>query len=260
MKYNKEHDNVAQTYEKIRPSYPKMLIKDLFEACEISSTDTLLEIGAGTGKATRQIAKSGNSIDCIELGSNLASILEEKCKAFPNVNVEVQSFEKWVPSQGKTYDVVYSAQAFHWIDENIKYKKCHQLLKDQGSLALFWYQPLEAQGVLAKNIKNIFLKHIPHYYDDQVDTVTPAENIQIRHHEIAESGLFTNIQTFQYLVKNQLSAAAYIDALKSYSKFVKQDNRVQKAIISEIITQIENTGDGYVQSDLQYYMFTARKI
>ena len=37
--------------------------------------------------------------------------------------------------------MIYSAQAFHWIDKDIKYKKCYELLKDKGYLVLFWYNP-----------------------------------------------------------------------------------------------------------------------
>lgn len=39
--------------------------------------------------------------------------------------------------------MIYSAQAFHWLDKNIKYKKCHELLKDNGYLVLFWYAPYD---------------------------------------------------------------------------------------------------------------------
>lgn len=106
----------------------------------------------------------------------MAEILKDKCSGYPNVTIDIASFEEWKCKTRKCeenrkceedqkcdeerkcdkdrtfnkepkydeeskYDMIYSAQAFHWINKDIKYQKCYNLLKDRGYLVLFWYKP-----------------------------------------------------------------------------------------------------------------------
>lgn len=67
----------------------------------------------------------------------MAEILKGKCTKYSNALVDVVPFEEWNCTDNEKYDMIYSAQAFHWIDKKVKYKKCHELLKDNGYLVLF---------------------------------------------------------------------------------------------------------------------------
>lgn len=75
---HKEHgarnpwDEVARTYDEARPSYPDQLIEDIIEKARLSPYDRLLEIGAGTGKATIMFVERGFRVHCIEPGPNPA--------------------------------------------------------------------------------------------------------------------------------------------------------------------------------------------
>ena len=59
------YKGIAGIYEEIRPSYPQKLIKDVINKANLKLSDTLLEIGAGTGKATIQFAEKGFKIDAV---------------------------------------------------------------------------------------------------------------------------------------------------------------------------------------------------
>jgi trans-aconitate methyltransferase len=61
----------------------------------------------------------------------MAEILRDKCADYSNVTIDVASFEEWKCNEDLKFDLIYSAQAFHWIDKNIKYKKCYELLIDK---------------------------------------------------------------------------------------------------------------------------------
>lgn len=71
----------------------------------------------------------------------MAEILRNKCSDCSNVTIDVASSEDWIYTEDQKYDMIYSAQAFHWINKDIKYQKCYELLKDNGYLVLFWYNP-----------------------------------------------------------------------------------------------------------------------
>lgn len=87
MKRNESFDKMASLYDKIRPSYPEQLIEDIISKAQITSIARLLEIGAGTGKATVQFAEKGITIDCIEMGESLAEVLKFNCEGYLNVKV-----------------------------------------------------------------------------------------------------------------------------------------------------------------------------
>ena len=80
-------DEVAWAYEEARPSYPNQLIEDIIAGALLAPGDSLLEIGAGTGKATVQLAEKGFWIHCVEPGQNLADILIKKCGCRGRVEV-----------------------------------------------------------------------------------------------------------------------------------------------------------------------------
>lgn len=83
----------------------------------------------------------------------MAEILKGKCTKYSNVLVDVVPFEEWNCTDNEKYDMIYSAQAFHWIDKKVKYKKCHELLKDNGYHVLFWYNPYDDKLSVTKEIE-----------------------------------------------------------------------------------------------------------
>ena len=52
-------DEVADLYERARPGYPGQLVDDVVTLSGIEPTGRILEIGAGTGKATTAFASRG---------------------------------------------------------------------------------------------------------------------------------------------------------------------------------------------------------
>jgi SAM-dependent methyltransferase len=142
-------------------------IQDIIKKANLSPKDRLLEIGPGTGKATVQFAKEGFRVHGVESGEDMAAILKEKCLVYPKVSVDITPFEDWHCPDGVRYDLIFSAQSFHWIDKNIKYRKCHELLKDNGHLVLFWYNPcddkLPATKEIEEKINKIIEKYISNY-------------------------------------------------------------------------------------------------
>ncbi len=77
------YKGIAEIYDEIRPSYPEKLIEDIISKTDLSLNNRILEIGAGTGKATVQFAKKGFAINAIELGEDMAAILKDKCTSYP---------------------------------------------------------------------------------------------------------------------------------------------------------------------------------
>ena len=73
-------NEVGDQYDRYRPGYPEPLFEDLLSLSGISLTDRVLEIGCGTGQATRPLAQRGFAMSCLEPGSHTASIARASLK------------------------------------------------------------------------------------------------------------------------------------------------------------------------------------
>lgn len=128
-------DTEALLYDEARPTYPKELFDSLVEESGIDSGSQILEIGPGTGQATLPLAKLGCTITAVELGPQLGKVFESKFRGYPNVKLVASAFED-VNLGSNSFDLVYGATAFHWIEHEVRYKKSHQILKPAGYLAI----------------------------------------------------------------------------------------------------------------------------
>jgi len=265
------YKGIAEIYDEVRPSYPEELIQDVISKTNLKLKDMLLDIGAGTGKATIQFAEEGFSVHAIELGEDMAEILKEKCVNYPNVSVNVVSFEDWNCPQNQQFDIIYSAQAFHWLDINVKYKKCHELLKDNGYLVLFWYSPcivkLPITIELEKEIGKIVEKYTCTYSLNMEKPERRAHdgvsNEDIRKAEIDASGLFELVEKVEYTQETRNNAKQYLKAMKSVPAFASKLDILEDKIIEDMDNKIEeviNNYGGYVSVLFNFTLYITKKI
>jgi SAM-dependent methyltransferase len=128
-------DQEAQLYNEIRPRYPEALFETMIDVTALSPRAKLVEIGPGTGQATRPLARRGYQITAIELGAALADVARHQLRLYPNVRVVTGAFEE-IAIPADTFDLVFAATAFHWIRPELRYVKPHHILKATGHLAI----------------------------------------------------------------------------------------------------------------------------
>jgi 2-polyprenyl-3-methyl-5-hydroxy-6-metoxy-1,4-benzoquinol methylase len=95
---NRERANsfggAARSYDTHRPRYPDQLVDDLLG----SGARRVLDVGAGTGIASRQLAERGADVLAVEPDTRMAAIAQEK-----GIPVEIATFERWEPV-GRRFD------------------------------------------------------------------------------------------------------------------------------------------------------------
>ena len=75
MKSIEPYQGIANIYDEIRPSYPMELIEDIVSLTGINHRSHLLEVGAGTGKATLIFAEKKFKVIAIEPCEDMAKVL-----------------------------------------------------------------------------------------------------------------------------------------------------------------------------------------
>jgi len=126
-------DAVPDIYDRIRPGYPAAMFEDLFAL--LPAQPNVLEVGAGTGKATRDLLDFGATVHAVEIGPAMAAKLREVVRS-NNLTVTVGDFEE-VPNAGNSgYDCVFSATAYHWIAPAAQLDRPAELLKPGGVVAI----------------------------------------------------------------------------------------------------------------------------
>lgn len=131
------NDNVSpEDFDKWRSRYPDELFADIIEHSKLGIGKTALEIGPGTGQATEPIVKTGCSYLAIELGEIFTEDMKKKFGSYGNFNIVNADFETYNFGNNK-FDLVYSAATIQWIPEEIAFPKIYNILKSNGTLAMF---------------------------------------------------------------------------------------------------------------------------
>ena len=125
----------AELYDRVRPSYPDELMADLAAITGIDERSQVLEVGCGTGQATRSLAALAGSIVAVEPGEALAALARRRLSDFSNVAVETSPFETWEPG-GRTFDALVAASSWHWVDPSVGWRRAHDVLRPGGWMAV----------------------------------------------------------------------------------------------------------------------------
>ena len=94
----------------------------------------MLDLAAGTGKLTRQLAALGARVVAVEPLDEMRAHLEA---AVPGARALAGRAED-IPLPDGSVDAVTVAQAFHWFDAPRALGEIHRVLRPAGTLALIW--------------------------------------------------------------------------------------------------------------------------
>jgi SAM-dependent methyltransferase len=120
--------SVARLYDRARPTYPAELVDALLS----DGARRVLDVGCGTGIAGALFAARGCEVTGVEVDARMAAVARTKGLA-----VEVASFEDW-DDRGRRFELLISAQAWHWIEPRPGVAKAAAVLSAGGRIACFW--------------------------------------------------------------------------------------------------------------------------
>jgi hypothetical protein len=217
-------NNNSQVYNEIRPGYPNEIYEIISEYRAFDKNSNILEIGAGNGIASQEIYNKWQSkLTLIEPGNNLCKILYGKFNDNKNIEIVNTLFEKY---QNKIlYDGIISATAFHWLELETKYKKSHELLKDDGLLILYWNNYSIESNEMNNDIQKIYTKNGSQMAGGKSIYEKQMEKIDNRKKEIEESKYFEIVEHKIIQWIKGYNSEGYIKLLNTFpdhSKYEKE--------------------------------------
>jgi SAM-dependent methyltransferase len=254
-------NTAVELYHSRRPGYPPELFAKLIADTHLPKYAELLEIGPGTGQATRPFAERGYHITAVELGAELAAKARELRAGYPNVDIITSAFED-VKLSSERYDLVYSATAFHWIKPEVKFTKPYQLLKPGGYLAIIHTEHVsdEAGDAFFHACKPLYQKYRD--TDKPINTrgdFKPPTLADLRPPETIDEALFSLESFTVFPMTISYTSQEYIDLLATYSPQLAMPETKRRAFLAGIKALIDKDFGGRMTKHYGMTLTIARK-
>lgn len=233
---------IIEDYAAARPGYPDALFRDIITFSTLPEHARILEIGAGPGQATGFFTRQGYDVTALEISGAQVAYLEQKFAAYPNLRCVCAPFETF-EAEEESFDLVFSATAFHWIDPEIGYPKAYRLLKTNGVLALFWHMSslIEPSTEREIGVRDIYRKLAPEL--DDFRSAQEAEAIHQQRLQLTQTKqLFGKPITKEYRWVDAYSSERYCKLMNSYSDFHSIRPELQALILREAAAYLNQHG------------------
>jgi ubiquinone/menaquinone biosynthesis C-methylase UbiE len=231
---------VAESYERRRPTYKRELVAWIVERLGIEPGKTVVDVGAGTGKLTRQLVPTGARLIAVEPLEEMRAQLEA---AVPGVEALAGSAEA-LPLEDASADAITVASAVHWFDLGRALPEFHRVLKPGGGLGVVGQgraldQPLQAA------VQKIIGRYLP---DESEFGLWRAE--------VEASGLFGPLETIESSFEQLFDAEGFAERIGtiSYVARLTGDER------AEVLERVRELGEAQPETPFPFRYETKASV
>jgi ubiquinone/menaquinone biosynthesis C-methylase UbiE len=120
---------VAAAYERARPLYAPAAVEYVAQRLDLRPGRVVVDLGAGTGKLSRQLAPYGARVVAVEPLDEMRALVPHGIEALAGT-------AEAIPLPAAAADAATAAQAFHWFDEEAALAELRRVLRPDGCLAV----------------------------------------------------------------------------------------------------------------------------
>jgi len=207
----------AEVYERARPSYPPDAIDWLLARTDVGEGDTIVDLGAGTGKLTRLLAPSGARVIAIEPIPEMRALI--------GVGDVMDGTAEAIPLADGSAALVTVAQAFHWFDLDRALPEIHRVLRSDGSLVLVWNMR-DLEDPVQRGVE---------------DLLAPVRGRRVAAQRegrwrapLAESPLFGELETAEFRFEQWFTVEDLVDRVRSTSFVAAMTDEERRPLLDDV--------------------------
>jgi len=246
-------NQVAEVYDEVRPSYPAELFDALFRM--LPSRPEIVEVGPGTGQATKDLLARGATVRAVEIGPAMAAKLRSNFPA-ARLQVTVADFEE-ADIAAASADAVFSATAYHWVSPAAQTDRPASILRPRGVLAI-----VDLIQVDSPADRGFFAAAQPIYerYGErhQGPPAPTRDRVDPALRSVLEAdGRFGQVEVRRYDWDQTYSARGYRKLMLSYSSTQVMDDFDRAGLLDDMESFIDREFGGEVTRPLVVTLTTA---
>jgi SAM-dependent methyltransferase len=240
---------IAELYEARRPSYPEPLIDDLVAwAAHGDGPPSALEVGAGTGKATRLMSARGVAVTAIEPSAEMSTVARRRAAGDGGAVDLIESDFEHADLGGRRFPLIYAAQAWHWVTVPQGYELARAALVDGGRLVPFWNRPAWERSELRSSLDAVYAAHIP--VDLARGPYHPSVEQALSEHgqwaaQIAEVDGLGDAEVREYRWSIDYTASEYAGLVATHSETRLLDDDTRERFLAALEQAIEDHGGSF---------------
>lgn len=211
---------VADSYDRARPSYPREAAAWLVG----SDYAHVLELGAGTGLLTAQVAALGHRVVATD---PLQPMLRHLTGRLPRTTAVLARAEQ-IPLRARSVDVVVAAQAFHWFDASRALPEIARVLRPGGHLSLAWN---------LRDERVPWVRRLGALIGTQEQATDPTNTLLASH-------LFGYVESSTYRFWQRLDRTLLRDLVISRSNVATMDGAARETVLGAVDDLYEEYGRG----------------
>lgn len=185
---------VAEEYERSRPGYPPDAVDWLVGREQLRVVD----VGAGTGKLTRQLVALGHDVTAVEPSEEMLAQLRAAVSGARAIHAGAEE----LPLADGSADVVVAGQAFHWFDPDRALPEIARVLAPDGRVGLVW------------NMRDESVPWIARLWD-LIGAEPEATDFDPASAALAQSGLFGPVETATFELQQPVDRQQLVDLVAS---------------------------------------------
>jgi SAM-dependent methyltransferase len=209
--------SIADDYDRLRPAAPP----EAFDWLLPARRDLVVDLGAGTGLQSRQLAAFARRVIAVEPDDRMRAVLAARS---PGVRA-VAGVGEAIPLPGDCADAVVASSAWHWMDPELAVPEITRVLRDGGRFCVLWN---------GRDRTISWLKAADWFREAEGEPRPEPESETRRetgHRAVLlpDPGLFENIETATFSFSRMMTAPELVDMLATYSHVITASEQARQA-------------------------------